>query len=184
MKKKKNKSGKILLILAIPIMIAAVILAFINKGEKTYIEDQQIIKDSYHALSINVTNNIVYRSQLANKLKEFNNDTYAEEHEGYIIILNKYHKNIQEIDQNYRNIDPKCDTKYEDSTVQILCRGYKPIYEETINMYIALVSNYNEQIASYNETNKTNYEPYQLLHTEYIDLNKNGEFQGKDILTK
>ena len=87
MKKKKNKSGKILLILAVPIMIAAVILAFVNKGEKTYIEDQKIIKDSYHALSINVTNNIGYRSQLKNKLKEFNNDTYAEEHEEYIIIL-------------------------------------------------------------------------------------------------
>ena len=184
MKKKKNKSGKVLFILAIPIMIAAVILAFVNKGEKTYIENQQIIKDSYNSLTINVSENISYRSQLKNKLKEFNNETYPQEHEAYVKLLNQFNENIQAIDQNYHDIDKRCGVEYDDSTIQILCRGYTTIYEETINIYIALLSNYNEQITKYNESSESKYDTYQLLHTEYLDLNQDGEFKGQDILTK
>jgi len=184
MKKKKNKSAVVLLVLAVLITIVAIILAFVNKGEKTYIEDQKIIKDSYTDLSINVTDNIGYRTQLKNKLAEFNNEKYSEEHGEYIKLLDSYNNNIKKIDLNYDAIDPRCDVEYEDSTTAILCRGYKTIYEETINIYIAIVSEYNNLITKYNETSEVDYEQYTMIHKEYLDLNQNGEYQGKDILTK
>lgn len=184
MKKKKNKLGVILLVLAVLITAVAIILAVVNKKEKTHLEDQQAIKDNYNLLSINVTNNITYRTELKKQLKESNNENYSEKHAEYLKLLNDYDNNIKAIELNYKEIDPRCDATYEEPTIEILCRGYKSIYEDTVNIYVALVSEYNNLITTYNEKSDVDYEQHTMLYSEYVDLNQNGEYQGKDILTK
>lgn len=168
----------IIIVLALIITTVAIIFAIINDKEKTMDENTIIIRNNYGELSTNSTDNVLIRKELLNKLNTFDEENYENVHNEYLELLNKYNENIAKIDANIEAMNSRCDVEYEDATINILCRSYSDLYEEIVNIYITNLNNYNNKIAGYNTRNQTNYEKYNMLHTEYLDINKDGTYQG------
>lgn len=174
----KTKLPLIIILLSVIIISIGVIFAILNDKEKTLDENAVIIRDNYAELSTNVTNNILIRKEVLDKINNFSNNNYADTREEYIELLNKYNENVTKIDTNIEIMDSKCDIQYEDNTINILCRSYADLYEEVINIYITSINNYNDEVRKYNIRNNTNYESHNILHKDYIDINKDGTYQG------
>lgn len=168
----------ILIVLSLIVCTAAIIFAIINHREKTLDENVIIIRDIYGELSNNVTDNILIRKDVIDKLSLYNLDTYADEHNEYQELMNKYIENVKKIDSNIETLDSICDVQYEDNTTNVLCRSYDELYEEVVNIYITNINNYNNKLIGHNQKKKTNYTKYELIHEDYVDLNKDGTYQG------
>ena len=169
----------ILVILALIISVIGFILSRRNDEEETLQNNEEIIKENYTLLSTNSVANIEIRKELLTKINTFNKDTYKEEHENYLKVISKYEENIKKIDDNVNNMESRCDHEYEDATINIFCRGYDTLYEEIINIYVKTITEYNNKITDYNKTTKESYSLHKMLHTEYIDFNEDGIYQGK-----
>lgn len=169
----------ILVILALIISVIGFILSRRNNEEETLQNNEEIIKENYTLLSTNSVENIEIRKELLTKINAFNKDTYKDEHEEYLKVLTKYEENVKKIDENINNMESRCDHEYEDATINIFCRGYDALYEEIINIYVKTITEYNNKITDYNKTNQENYSLHKMLHTEYIDFNEDGIYQGK-----
>lgn len=168
----------VIIVLSTIITTVGIIFAVLNNTEKSLAENVDIIREKYTELSNDSTNNILLRKELIEKLDNFNQVDYATVHEEYLALLNNYNNNVTKIDSIIEILDSKCGIQYEVATVNILCRGYADLYEEVINVYVTSIKDYNNKIKGYNLKNKTNYESYNPLHTEYVDLNKDGAYQG------
>ena len=174
----KKTLAIIIIVLATIITTVWVIFAILNDKVKSLDENVIIIREKYTELSNDSTNNILLRRELIEKLGNFNEVDYATAHEEYLTLLNNYNNNVAKIDSIVEILDSKCDIQYEVATINILCRGYADLYEEVINVYITSIKDYNNKIKGYNQRNKTEFASYNLLHTEYVDLNKDGTYQG------
>ena len=61
----------------------------------------------------------------------------------------------------------------------MLCKGYDVIYEEAINSYITNINEYNDKVSKHNETATKRYDEHELVFTQYIDYDKDGQYEGK-----
>lgn len=179
MNNKRILTISILSMFTVIILTVAIILFSVNKREKMLTENMIMIKSNYANFSANISDNLEIRTELTNKITEFKAETYEEERGNFSDILNKYDKNIRYVDALVKDMESRCKYNYEDTTVKLLCRGYDALYEETINNYISSINAYNEKITKYNETAETKQELHTLIHKEYIDYDKDGEYEGK-----
>lgn len=169
---------KILILLVILFLMATVFLFVINyKNEKRLLESNMgKIRDSYTSLSNNVSEYNSIREELNNKLSSFFYDSFLKEKDGYEAILSNYNTVIKNIDLDISLLDKNCDVLYKDSDINKICRTYKSLYEKLINIYVNDLNNYNERITGYNEYKKDNIVFYEMIHSEYIDYNLDGEY--------
>lgn len=181
---KKNNLGIIsivLLVFTILIFFVATILSNKNNKKEEILNNATLIKKNYTNLIDENMNNISIRKELINKLNAFNSKEYASLHEGYIETLNNYNNNVSKIKEAVDTLNEKCEYEFEEGTTNVLCRSYSGVYEEVVNIYITVLTNYNNKITSLNETSEEKYELYTTIYTEYIDVNNDGKYQGKDI---
>lgn len=175
----KNKFTIIIITLTIITATTAFILSRINNQEETKIDNISTIREVYATLSDNVNENIEIRKQLLDKLNVFDTTKYETEHNEYTELLDEYNTNIINIDENVKIMDSKCNQEYEDTTINIFCRGYSDLYEEVINIYVDVIDDYNSKITDYNAVNATNHELYNMIHKDYVDINKDGTYRGQ-----
>lgn len=175
----KNKFTIIIMTLTVITAATAFVLSRINNKEETTIDNIATIREVYATLSNNVNDNIGIRKRLLDKLNVFDTTNYENEHNEYTELLDEYNTNIISIDENVQIMDSKCAQEYEDTTINIFCRGYSDLYEEVINIYVDVISNYNKKIKDHNAKNATNYELYNMIHKDYVDINKDGAYRGQ-----
>lgn len=177
----KKNSKKIILIsslvLIIIIIVVILVMGIIN-DKKESSKNMELINDNYELLGTNVNEYNQIRSELSNKLNNFIYADYEKEHNEYVLILTKYNNNINLIDDNVKIIDSKCNVIYNDISVNKICDSYKVLYEKLINLYVMDLNNYNRKIGSYNEYKKEDISLFNMIHSEYIDYNDDGKYEG------
>ena len=179
--KNYKKIGLTFAMLSIIVIIVGVVFAIIINHKKTLEENIVIIKKRYTDFSVDIADNYRVRSELTEKLKQFNNDNYKDEHETYTTLLTQYNENMTLLNDSVNILEDKCTIEYEDNQTNIFCDNYQQLYEVINNTYIALLTDYNNKITSYNETSETDYQQAELINKEYIDFNKDGIYDGKNI---
>lgn len=180
-KKKKNKNI-VFYIIGIIILIGIFILFIsIINGKKEASKNMAVIRSSYTSLSESVNTYNEIRTELGDLLNNFMYDSFNEEQDKYKDIFIKYDEVIKKIDSNISNIDDRCNYIYSDNEVNKICNNYKGIYEKLINLYINDIDNYNNKVSSYNEYSNSDIELVSKLYDDYIDYNKDGIYEGKDI---
>ena len=169
----------ILMILGVVMTIIAFAMSTtVNKDAITEKNKSKILEDYTALTTISSTNNEI-RDELTTKLITFSIESYPEEHEEYVELLNKYNENITTITNHTIEMDKKCSKKIDDARIEVVCRSYKMLYEDVVNTYITNVNEYNNKIKTYNETAATPYNEFEPIKKEYIDYDKDGSYLGK-----
>lgn len=180
---KKNKKIGITLIIISFIILLVVIVSYIlniNESKKEMEENKQLIKFNYQELSDEIKNYNQIRSEYINLSKEFYYETYEEKQPSYTNLFTKYNQTIENIDKYINNIEGKCNVIYDQLEVNNICSNYKKTYEKIINIYINDITDYNNKIDGYNTYKETNISKFNMIHSEYIDYNKDNLYEGKE----
>lgn len=179
------KNGIKLLIIMI-LFILGIVMTIIAFGMSTVVNKDSILEknkkdiiDEFTKLTVITGNNNDIRNELITKLDTYTNETYPQEHEKYLELLNKYQENYKTIVTYTDDIEKKCKKKIEDSRVNIMCKSYRMLYEESTNTYVMIFTKYNNNIKNYNETASTPYNEFEMIKKEYIDYNKDNIFLGR-----
>lgn len=170
-----------LVIFAALICFVAVLLSDKNEKEEEIINTVETVRKNYANLTEENTNNISIRKEMINKLNSFNNEEYPSIHENYLETLNNYNNSVNKIKDYVTILNEKCATNVEEGTTNVLCRSYSGIYEEVVNIYITIMTNYNNKITNINKNREEKYELYTMLYTDYLDVNNDGKYLGKDV---
>lgn len=168
---------KVIILFVILLLIGGVSFFVINlkKEQELLASNMKEIKDSYELLNGNVHSYNSIRDEISVKLSSFFYDSYKKEKDSYDDIFTRYNATISEIDKNIANIDKYCDVLYNDSNVNKICDSYKSLYEKLVNIYVSDLNNYNQKISGYNEYKKDNIPLFTMIHSNYIDYNKDLE---------
>lgn len=177
--KKYKKIGMTFIILSVVIIMVGIIFAILIKNKKTMEENIGIIKKTYTNFSVAVGDNYDIRAELSDKLNQFNNENYPNEHATYSDLLIKYNENMTSINISIDTLEDKCKIDYDDKQTNIFCDNYQQLYEVINNAYVENLNNYNNKITRYNETSEEDYDVFPLINKDYIDFDKNGIFSGK-----
>lgn len=179
MSNKKILIISILSMFTVILIIVGMILFSVNKKQKMLIENVDIIKSDYAKFSSNTSDSEKIKEELTNKLTTFSNETYEEDHTEYQRILKEYDSNIKYINEIVEDLEEKCQYEYDDQMINLLCRGFDILYEESINAYITNVNEYNNKLSMYNDNRDKKYNLHTLIYDKYIDYDKDGEYEGK-----
>lgn len=178
MNNKKTLITSIMVIFGIVILLVAIILLSFNNREQQTQENMQKIRSNYASFSTNITDNEKIRKDLTEQIDNFDKVPYEDEIGNYKSTLKKYDKNIKYIDTIVKDMESRCQYKYEDLNTQILCKGYSGLYETTVNKYISKVKEYNDKITAYNKKENKTYELHKPVYEDFIDYDKDGKFSG------
>lgn len=169
----------ILIILGIVMTIVAFGMSTVVNKDAISEKNRQDVIEKFTELTVITGNNNDIRNELIGKLDLYTNETYPQEHEKYLELLNKYQENYKTIMQYTNDIEKKCKKNYEDSRVNIMCKSYRMLYEESTNTYVMIFTKYNNNIKNYNQTATTPYSEFEMIQKEYIDYNQDNIFLGK-----
>ena len=178
MSNKKTLIISIMVMLGIVILLVAIILFSFNNQEEELQKNMQMIRSNYASFSANITDNEQIRNELTSKIDEFDKTPYEEEIGKFQDILKKYDKNIKYLDSVVKDMESRCKHKYEDLNTRILCKGYDGLYESTVNKYVLKVKEYNDKVTAYNKKENKSYQLHKLVHEDFIDYVKDGEYSG------
>jgi len=178
MKKKNQLIIPIIIIFIISSII--IIVSNVNKARQNTKTNLNVIKSSYATLSSNIQEYNQIRERYNILSQEFILETYKNNHEEYTRVLTEYNDVIEKIDLSIISINSRCNQLYSDQEVNKICNNYRQIYEKLINLYITDLNNYNDNLTKYNEYKNDDIELFTLLHTNYIDYNSDGIYEGRD----
>ena len=159
-------------------IIAAGISTIANKDTILEKNKQNVIDNFAEVTTLKADNNDI-KIELTQKIETLEIESYSENHEEYISLINQYQENYKLIKKHTKEIEKSCEKEIEDSRVNVMCKSYKLLYEESTNIYIETITTYNDILKKYNETATTPYEEIELLEKEYIDYNNDNVFLGK-----
>lgn len=178
MKKKKN-TFILLLVIVLGLVIIFLVYNILN-SQKLKKENINYIKTAYNDLTDNINTYNSIRTKYNEKLSSFVLATYENEHNDYINLLTEYNKTIENIDNSITKIKSKCNIIYNDININKICSNYETMYEKLVNIYVTDINMYNENIKKYNEYKNENLKVFEKIHTDYIDYNKDGKYEGRD----
>ncbi len=183
------KNKKIMIVLVIIAAVFVLIgLSFIvyryfdqNKKEKQEIENQIIEDYEIFRKKTESFNEVrdTYYHQVANNLFL---ESVEEEYESWDGIIHQYTDAIDEVENNSIQLKNLCIAHYyAEENIQNKCSSFVIAYETAINYYTKDLKAVNELIQSYKKENKEKEEIQEFsLKYDYIDLNSDGKFVGKD----
>ena len=163
------------------VLISGISIFVVNimDAKKEMEKNANYIRENYQDLSKNVESYNQIRTNYTDMSKDFILDTYKDSHQEYLNLLTKYNETIKDIDKNIENISSKCDLIYDDTEVNKICQSYDTLYEKLINLYVNDLTNHNEIINKYNNYKSDNLEMVNMIHNDYIDYNKDNEYEGR-----
>ena len=177
-----NKKNVIIIIIIILILgFCGLVYGSYTKNQKENEKNIAIIKSAYDSLSGDIKTYNQIRSEYNDMLSNFFLETYKDSHESYQELLTKYNEVVKSIDSSVKKMDQRCNHLYEDITINNICTNYSIIYEKLINLYVTDLNIYNSNIEAYNEYKKENIEKFAMIHSDYIDYNNDGIYEGRDM---
>ena len=176
--KKSTKVGYIFTILSVVVIGIGIFFAVLVKNEKTILANMEIVKRTYTSFSGDIIDNYHIRTTIVEKLDNFNNEKYPEEHEEFKEYLEEYNNIMKSLNNNVSILEDKCSVKYKDNQTNIFCSYYQQLYETVNNLYVVHLTRYNDLIKGYNENSEEDYQLFEMTNKEKIDFDKNGYYEG------
>ena len=187
---KGKKIGILFLTISIVMIISGTVCSFIVSLKEDQEKTQQrmvVVNDSFEEFNTSVSSFELVRDTLYTEaLGNIYYDTLATDDEILKNKLSNYESMVDTIIKKVKTMDGLCkDVYYPDSNVNSKCSNYKLIYEQVVNYFVADVKLYNDAIKTYNEQqaaagNNSALVDYKTKK-EYIDYNKDGVFEGKEV---
>lgn len=174
--------GSLLIILGISIFVCQEITT--NKKNKVEIENTIIEK--YEVFK----NNVELFNEIRSKYySEVNENLYPEtvelEYENWLIILEDYTSKVDAVEKDSDYLKENCVNKfYSNKDVSNKCEAFVIAYETVINYYTKDIIAFNENLNAYRRENSVNEQESEIKDYiskyNYIDINSDGDFIGKD----
>lgn len=100
--------------------------------------------------------------------------------------LTNYENIVDDIEKEKNLLDGLCnDVYYPEYSANNKCGNYKTIYEQVVNYFVSDIKFYNKNVDNYNNyvknNNGTNLIAKYKTNKKYIDYNKDGKFDGKEV---
>ena len=186
---KAKKFGVALLTVSIIMIIAGMVCTFVvslkEDKELTYAR-MLVVSDEFDGFNANVTAFEKERDSLYNQyLGNIFYDTLRTDDQMLKEKINNYESVVDGIVEQVNTMADLCDdVYYPDSSVNSKCSDYKLIYEQVVNYFVNDINLYNNTIKTFNEQH-VSAESEKLVEyktkKKYIDFNKDGEFDGKEV---
>lgn len=187
---KTRKIGFLILTISIVMIISGTVCSFVvslkDDQEKTQAR-MVVVKDEFDAFNNAVTTFELERDNLyTTSLGNLFYDSLASNDAEIKNKLSNYEGIVNGIVEKVKSMDGLCkDVYYPDSTVNSKCSDYKLIYEQVINYFVEDVKVYNDTIVTFNEQQAAKGSTLALIEyktdKKYIDYNKDGVFEGKEV---
>ena len=166
-------------ILTISITIFIVDLQKDTENSKIVMEE---INNYYKKYETNIDDYNLTRDTLIKKLSSFYNESFKEEYQEIISILNDYDKIMNETTKNVEIINKNCSNHiFNNSKTNTICKSYKESYEQMTNIFLSDIEDFNDLVEKYNKTTEETLGKYNSKYIkDYIDYNKDGKYEGKN----
>ena len=184
---------KFVVIVLIIIMIFLFVTGFVfaSRTLNSYREDKKNTKAILNGIVVEYSNFESkiepYNKKLQPIVELLNKSSYYEKivknEKSILDSLNEAKKQIQELD-GFSVLKNNCNRKYADGKANRACSSYKKTYEKSINLYVDVVKAYNNIIAKTNEISDNKLSLYDTSFKDYIDYDKDGIFNGKNLILK
>lgn len=152
----------------------------VNKKQQDRIE---LVKSNYNQFSLLADKFNTKREELNGYLSEntYYENLYLIKDELYI-FYGEYDEIISKIQSVATSLEISCKNEFTNEEINKKCNSYKEAYEMMINIYLNDIKIYNETVKKYNDTVNDNFaQNFESKYaTEYIDVNKDGVYSGKD----
>lgn len=186
---KKRKYAIVVLVLAV-VLISSGIGIFVCKKMSQIKKNKQEIENNIIEKHNQLENKINAFNEVRSKyFSEVNSNLYPEsvetEYKNWIVILNEYTKKVDEFEEASAYLRENCVNKfYSNKDASNKCRAFVIEYETVINYYTKDIEAFNDNLDLYRTNNKINEEESEIknypLKYNYIDIDTDGEFKGKN----
>lgn len=149
-----------------------------KRVEDKILVEYNIFKDNVE--SFNEFRNKNYYNEVATNLYV---ESVESEYESWVEVLNRYTELVDRVDNSSTFLKKNCVNKYySNKNVKNKCDSFVIAYETTINYYTKDIFSFNDTITSYLKEISGEQENIRLYKQKYnyIDINLDGKFIGKD----
>lgn len=187
---KSKKFGVALLMISIVMIISGTVCTFVVslKADREATQARMVVvNDEFESFNKSVTTfeearETLYTQYLGNVYYE----TLATDDVMLKEKISNYESIVDGIDKQVKTMNSLCkDVYYPDSSVNSKCSDYKLVYEQVINYFVKDISVYNDTIKTFNEQQVAAGSTLALVEYTtdrvYIDYNKDGAFDGKEV---
>lgn len=173
------------------IIIIVILILIIFGGIKlfsAYQEEKRItaklvneIKNNYTIVEDSASKYNEVRENLSKNLNTYYQDDFQKNYDEIRVEFDNYELIMKELKTSIDNINKDCvGYIYKDRDANHICKDYRKMYEEMVNVYINDIKSFNKIIDKYNEDTNNNLEKYKSnLYSDYIDFDKDGVYSGK-----
>lgn len=185
---KKKSIAFIILVIGILLIVLGICIlvfrknSFENKKQK---ELEETIIEKYTLFNKNIETfdeiRALYYSDINNKLLVENVST---SYKDWISFLDNYTSQVDKVEESSNYLKQECiEKEYSNQDILNTCKSFIIRYETVINYYTKDIISFNELLDKYRKelalTEESNIKDYNLKYN-YVDIDLNGEFKGKD----
>ena len=184
------------------IIIAILLVIFIVIGSFVYLfidsikEDQQITKEkakeiisAYEKFDSNIHAFAALREEYYTSRENTFLEEFSENTKSWDDLISRYEKSVKDIENSSKILKDSCKVKFADVRVSTKCTNFTANYEAAMNYYLTDIKGYNKTVEEYNKwanengKNKLNEGKFPV-YKDYIDFDKDGEYFGKEEVSK
>lgn len=171
-------------ILLVIIGISLTVFKVTNNDSKNKKEKENKILEEYEKFRNKVDNFNSSRDDYYNKVaKNLYPESVQNNYENWISTLDVYTKATDEVEEGSSYLKENCVNKYySNNDVKNKCEAFVIAYETAINYYTKDVYAFNDNLNLYRRNNinsNSNIIDYELKY-DYVDIDSDGKFWGKD----
>lgn len=171
-------------ILLVIIGISLTVFKVTNNDSKNKKEKENKILEEYEKFRNKVDNFNSSRDDYYNKVaKNLYPESVENNYENWISTLDVYTKATDEVEEGSSYLKDNCvNTYYSNNDVKNKCDAFVIAYETAINYYTKDVYAFNDNLNLYRRNNinsNSNIIDYELKY-DYVDIDSDGKFWGKD----
>jgi hypothetical protein len=185
---KSKKLAVVTLIIGILLIIGGLslwIISYINEKntETKQLEDEILTNYEVFKEKTEAFNDFRSNTYYNEVTKDLYLESVSDEYEVWINILDIYTDTIDEVENSSSYLKENCvNTYYSNNDIKNKCEAFVIAYETVVNYYTKDIISFNELINEYinnNDSDIENIKEYNLKY-EYVDINSDGKFIGKD----
>lgn len=186
-----KKKWKILLVIFIILALISSFLYFyissfkVDRAETLVLMKE--VNEDYPKFSKNMTEFVNKRNAFYKQKEEIYLEDIGKNTNTWITFMSDYAKIINVIEDNSKRLKTNCKNDFGDITAKTQCNQFRVNYEAAMNYYITDVKVYNNIVKEYNvwlTNNNSSYKKLEevslTLYKDYIDVDGDGEYFGKE----